>query len=312
MNYFYAQDQFKGLRQDCVVQGLRGSLAVAVYEAHARAALEYGDIAEYNQCQGQLQVLYGESLANNNKNECMPEFLAYRLLYQTIHARHGEALSLLHTLRRIRTLSDVERLPAVAHAIRVRAALADGDHAAFFTLYANAPGLGRALMDLAVPRVRFAALHGFIKAFKPTLPVDYIVRVLGFVSPKKVESLIKVRGKGRAGGGGLLGRDGLDVQHIGKKGSTVLSTAKEQGPLPGCANIIFEGVHKAQESVESGRVVCLEWLQECCAVVVGAAADSAVDCKASMGQLRMPEEKEKVAHGDANLDIGDFLKTFDE
>lgn len=69
---------------------------VLIYEAHARAALEYGDIAEYNQCQTQLDVLYRvvPTLAG-----CREEFLAYRILYQTAHARQGEASSLLYTLR---------------------------------------------------------------------------------------------------------------------------------------------------------------------------------------------------------------------
>lgn len=40
----------------------------------------------------------------------------------------------------------------------------------------------------------------------------------------------------------------------------------------------------------------------------GAPAEASLDCKASTGQLKMPEEKAKVAHGDANLVIDDFLK----
>lgn len=33
------------------MQHLRNSLAARVYEAHARSCLEYGDLAEFNQCQ---------------------------------------------------------------------------------------------------------------------------------------------------------------------------------------------------------------------------------------------------------------------
>lgn len=39
------------------MQHLRRELTVRIYEAHARAALEYGDVAEYNQCQTQLNAL---------------------------------------------------------------------------------------------------------------------------------------------------------------------------------------------------------------------------------------------------------------
>ena len=68
---------------------------VLIYEAHARAALEYGDGAEYNQCQTQLEVLYRDAALQG----CREEFLAYRILYQTAHARAGQGASLMHTLR---------------------------------------------------------------------------------------------------------------------------------------------------------------------------------------------------------------------
>ena len=66
----------------------------------------------------------------------------------------------------------------------------------------------------------------------------------------------------------------------------------------------------AQAEDAVGLADCLDWLADCGAVVTGAGAESAIDCKASTGQLRVPEEKDAVAHGDANLDIGDFLKGF--
>jgi hypothetical protein len=70
-------------------------MQVNIYEAHARAALEYGDNAEYNQCQTQLDFLYRDSSLPG----CRAEFAAYRILYQTAHAKQGENAALLNTLR---------------------------------------------------------------------------------------------------------------------------------------------------------------------------------------------------------------------
>ncbi len=87
----------QALRQDCTVQHLRTALTVQIYEAHARAALEYGhDPSEYNQCQTQLHLLYADGIPG-----CREEFLAYRIIYQTVHAKAGEASALANTLRLI-------------------------------------------------------------------------------------------------------------------------------------------------------------------------------------------------------------------
>lgn len=88
----YAEDQLKAIRQDVTVQHVRGALPVQIYEAHARACLEHGNGGDFNQCQTQLKVLYKEGAPG-----CVEEFVAYRVLYQSI-LRTRESASLLATL----------------------------------------------------------------------------------------------------------------------------------------------------------------------------------------------------------------------
>ncbi|MEW5304756.1 MAG: hypothetical protein WDW36_007346 [Sanguina aurantia] len=185
--YFYALDQLKGMRQDLTVQRLRSSLTVQIYEMHARSALEYGDFAEFNQCQTQLHtILY--AMDGGLVGGCRGEFHAYMLLYQSVHARLGLNKALLHSMQAV--TPELAATREVSHALQVRRAMMQEDYAAFFRLYRTATGLGRAIMDVAVPKIRWAALNTLVKVYKTSLPVSLFAQVLGFMpllSPAKPE-----------------------------------------------------------------------------------------------------------------------------
>ncbi len=153
-NYTYACDQLKSLRQDLTVQHIKSDFTVKVYEAHARIALEMGDLGEYNQCQTQLRALYKLSLAGNRE-----EFVAYRILYYIYTCNRADLNDVLADL----TTADKQKA-GVQHALQVRSALASGNYHKFFRLYDEAPFMGPYLLDMFVQRERLAALAAICRA----------------------------------------------------------------------------------------------------------------------------------------------------
>lgn len=153
-NYTYVCDQFKSMRQDLTVQRVRTEFTTAVYEIHARIALERGDLGEYNQCQTQLRALYAARLGGHPM-----EFAAYGILY-LLFTRNQTAITAV-----LAGLTRAERAdPAVKHALAVRAALAQGNYHRFFRLYLTTPNMGAYLLDMFVDRERLAALCRICRA----------------------------------------------------------------------------------------------------------------------------------------------------
>ncbi|KAK3389352.1 SAC3/GANP/Nin1/mts3/eIF-3 p25 family-domain-containing protein [Podospora didyma] len=179
-NYSYICDQFKSMRQDLTVQGIKNEFTVEVYEIHARIALEKGDLGEYNQCQTQLKALYQLGLKGKTI-----EFKAYRILY-FIHTANRTALN--DALADL-TPTEKKELP-IKHALDVRSALALGNYHRFFRLYNETPNMGAYLVDKFVGRERLAALCNICKAYKPDVPLRFVTEELYFESDAEAAQFI--------------------------------------------------------------------------------------------------------------------------
>lgn len=217
-DYEYVKDQLKSIRQDLTVQHIRdGDLVTQVYQTHARIALECADHAEYNQCQAVLKSLHaaalervmaasgmdadaGTSTKKSKKRsfsdrkrssveiasipgvDDIAEFTAYRLLYAAGAGSKSERSEAL--LRELRDVPKVLKThPFVTHALEVCEAKASSNFHRFFALYAKVPRMGAYLMDIMAPSVRHDAIRAMIRAYAPTVPVDFVARVLGFDAP---------------------------------------------------------------------------------------------------------------------------------
>ncbi|CAN0899125.1 SAC3 family protein A [Linum grandiflorum] len=170
-NYLFKCDQLKSIRQDLTVQRIRNQLTVKVYETHGRLAMEVGDLAEYNQCQSQLQILYSEGIEG-----CIMEFAAYNLLCVILHSNNKR--DLLSSMSRL--TQEAKEDEAVKHALAVIAAVTSGNYVTFFKLYKTAPNLNTCLMDLYVEKMRYKAVVCMSRSYRKTIPILYIAHILRF------------------------------------------------------------------------------------------------------------------------------------
>jgi SAC3 family protein LENG8/THP3 len=182
-DYVWFCSQLKAIRQDMTVQRIFNGFAVEVYEAHARIALEQGDLNEYNQCQTQLKDLYTKQGNDNEALKNRNEFIAYRLIYyvhQTGNKKYEGGSSDLFKIMLSLTLEQRED-SCISHALKVRAAIADFDYHSFWRLLASCPKKhGVYLMKFMIPNVRYWALQRVCKAYRPSVSLNFVLQELGF------------------------------------------------------------------------------------------------------------------------------------
>ena len=194
--YNWFCSQLKAIRQDMTVQRIFNGFAVKVYETHARIALEEGDVNEFNQSQTQLKSLYEQlshktekdAPAKDNALQNQNEFIAYRVIYHvflTCNKKYEGGSTDLFKIMLSLTAEQTSD-PFIAHALKVRIAVADNDYHAYFRLQDICPNHGAYLMDLMLPHIRSIGLKCIMKAYRPSLNVNFILTELGFSFQNKL------------------------------------------------------------------------------------------------------------------------------
>jgi len=276
--YFYMQDQMKGMRQDLTVQHVKTELTVEVYEAHARMALEYGDVVDMNQCLSRLMDLY-RSVPEEPSTSCRDEFYACRVLYEATVGNRGSfamspalrsaymtAVARLRETRGCGTTS-VE----ILHAMDSIRALRSGDYVRYVRLLRSAPHLSRKLLERkdVIESMRFTAAQAITAAYRPNVDLECVAMALGFADDD----------------------DDDDDDDDGSGGG------EEEGGGGG-------GDNDDDKAIQIQLTVA--WLEAHGAIVE---SGTTFLTKESAGKLFMPRDDEAVAHGDANLSCNDFLKS---
>uniref|UniRef100_A0A5K3ER45 SAC3_GANP domain-containing protein n=1 Tax=Mesocestoides corti TaxID=53468 RepID=A0A5K3ER45_MESCO len=186
-DYLWVCEQLKSIRQDLTVQRVQTEMTAEVYEAHAVIALEAGDSQEFHQCQSQLSLLHAEGFGSTRRLE----FTAYRLLYYIFTQDYLGISTLLASLK-----SAQKANPYIRFALQVREAWALHNYKRFFHLVCSSDAVAlleteegqlrgcRQVLAWSLDRERKKALKTILKAYRPTLSLDFITEILGFESLK--------------------------------------------------------------------------------------------------------------------------------
>ncbi|KAF5336012.1 hypothetical protein D9611_006175 [Ephemerocybe angulata] len=176
-------NQLKSIKQDLRLQRLANEFTVKVFETHARMALQFDDMAEYEQCQITLDSLY--ALGIQGKEE---EFIAYKIL-SMVRRNYSESDLNVHPGR----LTPQQKADtAIRHALDVQKALEGGDYHAFFNLYDDAPNMGGFIMDSFLERERTKALLIITETYRHEVPLPFLTKELAFENEEEtIEFLVK-------------------------------------------------------------------------------------------------------------------------
>jgi hypothetical protein len=224
-DFEWANDQFKSLRQDITVQGIKNDFVLEVYETHARLVLEQGALNEFNQCQTMIKSLTmgidcsvdefeatGQSKKRKDKTRVLlkqketaaDEFGSYRLLYALVQKEWGDVSKELKFATSVMKKRDQgstaaymqqsSQMSSCAHAVMVTKAVIHDDYHAFFRLYESSPHLSAYLMDYLVQRVRFSAFERIVASYRPTLNIEFFQQVLLFPDLEETRTFLKKSG----------------------------------------------------------------------------------------------------------------------
>lgn len=176
LEYVWINGQLKAIRQDLLIQHIRNSFSLHVYETHCRLALEHREMGEFNQCLAQVLSHYNvDQIRGANKEE----FVAYRILYCVLFWAQLESEYFI--LYRKLTAEEKSH-PLISHALQVRTYFSERNFVRLRELHDSANPMARIMIDLVLEKTRLLYIKVITKAFRPDIPTQYLCDTLCFQS----------------------------------------------------------------------------------------------------------------------------------